>query len=536
MRSQTSSDCIPPADLLWTCLDQALAERSGQTALVHSAGRLTYAELHRDAEALALGLWHHGARSGDTISYQMPNWSETILIVLAAMRLGAICNPIITIYRAKEVAFILSDARSRFVFVPQTYRKFDHAALVAPLAKDAGARMIVCRGRHDDALTFEDLLAEGRRLQAEGRAAELPPVDARSDVLYLYTSGTEGTPKGVRHTHATVMSEARSVIAATRLGPDDTLFMGSPLTHITGFLYASVVGFVLQAKVCLLDVWNIQDAADLIHSESCVWTVGATPFLQGLLEDPAIVERIRSLRIFRCGGADVPPNLIREANALGIRAMRTYGCSEHPTISGGVGDDPAKAATTDGRVHPQNRVRIVDLDDDDHILDAGQVGEIQSQGDELFAGYVNPALNARAFTKDGWFRTGDLGRLDDEGYLTVVGRRKDIIIRKGENISAKEVEDLIIELPQVSQCAVIGVPDAERGEMMLAVCVLVPGASLDLPALTAHLDQSGIARQKFPERLEIIDEMPMNAAGKIRKVDLRSHFSAAAVVAAQTSK
>lgn len=531
MHSQTPNDRSPAPDLLWSCLDRALAERPEKIALVHSAGRLTYAELHRDAEALALGLWHQGARAGDTISYQMPNWSETILIVLAAMRLGAICNPIITIYRAKEVAFILADSRARFVFVPQTYRKFDHAALMAPLAKDADAQMIVCRGSHDDAPTFEGLLAEGRRLQAEGWARELPPVDAQSDVLYLYTSGTEGSPKGVRHTHATVMSEARSVIAATGLGPDDTLFMGSPLTHITGFLYASVVGFVLQAKVCLLDVWNIKDAADLIERESCVWTVGATPFLQDLLENPVIAAQIGSLKIFRCGGADVPPNLIRQANAIGIRAMRTYGCSEHPTISGGVNDDPAKAATTDGRVHPQNRVRIVDLDDESRILGTDQIGEIQSQGDELFAGYVNPALNARAFTHDGWFRTGDLGRLDAEGYLTVVGRRKDIIIRKGENISAKEVEDLIAELRQVSQCAVIGIPDAERGEMMVAICVLNPGTSLDLSMLTAHLEQSGIARQKFPERIEIIDEMPMNAAGKIRKVDLRSRFSAAPTAA-----
>ncbi|MFP1646069.1 AMP-binding protein [Pontitalea aquivivens] len=512
-------------NLLWAYLDQALQERPNQVALVHSQGKFTYAELHRDAEALALGLHHLGARAGDTISYQMPNWSETVLIVLAAMRLGAICNPIITIYRAKETAFILSDAGARFVFVPKSYRKFDHAALMAPLARDANAQMIVCRGRFGDALTYEDVLATGRRLQAEGQATSLPSVDPQSDVLYLYTSGTEGMPKGVRHTHATIMNEAHSVIEATRLGPADTLFMGSPLTHITGFSYACVVGFVIQSKVCLLDVWNIDDAADLIEREACVWTVGATPFLQGLIEDPAIVHKIRSLRIFRCGGADVPPHLIRQANIIGIRAMRTYGCSEHPTISGGVDDDPAKAATTDGRVHRRNRVRIVDLENDDLILCAGEVGEIQSMGPELFAGYVNSDLDTRAFTPDGWFRTGDLGRLDADGYLTVVGRRKDIIIRKGENISAKEVEDLIMELQQVSQCAVIGVPDADRGEMMVAVCVLAPTATLDISTLTHHLEHSGIARQKFPERLEIIDEMPMNAAGKIRKVDLRARFS-----------
>ena len=518
----TSSD-----NLLWSHLDRALTDRPRHTALVHGAGRLTYAELHRDAEALALGLAALGAKSGDTISYQMPNWRETVLIALAAMRLGAICNPIIPIYRAKEVSFILDNARSRFVFVPRHYRGFDHAGLIGPLAKEVGATMIVCQSADASALHFEQVIAQGRALQERGAARDLPSVDPSSDALYLYTSGTEGVPKGVRHTHKTIMNEARSVIAATRLSAHDTLFMGSPLTHITGFLYATVVGFVLQTKICLLDVWNIRDAADLIEKESCVWTVGATPFLQGLIQDPELAQRIHSLKIFRCGGADVPPDLIRRANALGIRAMRTYGCSEHPTISGGVDDDPAKAAVTDGRVHPQNRVRIVDLDDDDHVMGFGQIGEIQTRGDELFVGYVDASLNSRAFTPDGWFRTGDIGTIDAENYVTVVGRRKDIIIRKGENISAKEVEDLISELPQVSQCAVIGIPDPERGEMLCAVCVLSPEAKLDLAFLVAHLERCGMARQKWPERLEVIAEMPMNAAGKIRKVDLRAQFAPA---------
>ena len=176
-------------------------------------------------------------------------------------------------------------------------------------------------------------------------------------------------------------------------------------------------------------------------------------------------------------------------------------------------------------MHAQNRVRIVDLDDDNHILKPGEVGEIQSRGDELFLGYVDHSLNAKAFTADGWFRTGDLGRLDEDDYITVLGRRKDIIIRKGENISAKEVEDLILDLPQVRQCAVVGVPDAERGELMVAACVLAHGAHLSLDEIADHLQRVGIARQKFPERLEIIDQMPMNAAGKVLKVALRARFS-----------
>jgi cyclohexanecarboxylate-CoA ligase len=294
-------------------------------------------------------------------------------------------------------------------------------------------------------------------------------------------------------------------------------------------MYASIAGPVLGAKVCLLDIWNVQDAASLIEQEECTWTVGATPFLQMLLDGPGIAEHIRSLRIFRCGGADVPPQLIRRAQQRGIRAMRTYGCSEHPTVSGGVADDPGKAATTDGRVHPDNQVRIVDLDDE-RTLPPGEVGEIQTKGPELFLGYIDRSLDPKAFTPDGWFKTGDLGRLDGDNYLTVVGRRKDIIIRKGENISAKEVEDLILELPEVRQCAVIGVPDRDRGEMVVAVCVAAESYALTLDNISAHLRQAGIARQKFPERLEIIEAMPMTAAGKILKVDLRAMFSAAQTI------
>ena len=524
MSAVSASGAAPLPRTLWEYLDTHRRETPSKTALVHPDGRLTFAELCSEAEALALALIEIGARPGDTVSYQMPNWAETVLIALATMRIGAICNPIVSIYRSREVGFLLDNARARFVFLPETYRGFGYAEMIAPLAKLAGAQMIVCRGSHPEALGFDALLARGRALLTEGNVA-FPAADPDSDALYLYTSGTEGQPKGVRHSQTTLLSEARSVLRATGIGPDDTLFMGSPLTHITGFAYACIAGPVRGLKVCLLDIWDTREAARLIAREKCVWTVGATPFLQGLLDDPQMADDISSLRIFRCGGADVPPSLIRKAQARGIRAMRTYGCSEHPTISGGVEDDPARAATTDGKVHAHNRVRIADLDDETKILGPGAVGEIQSRGDEVFLGYVDSRLDIAAFTPDGWLRTGDLGHLDAENYVTVVGRKKDIIIRKGENISAKEVEDLVAELPQVRQCAVIGLPDGERGEMMVAVCVLEPGTALTLPDIAAHLTAAGIARQKYPERLELLGAMPTNAAGKIRKVDLRAMFA-----------
>ncbi|MBR9765527.1 MAG: AMP-binding protein [Rhodobacteraceae bacterium] len=511
------SDTVP--DLLWGYLDRVVEAEPGRTALVHSEGRITYGELQQDATNLARGLVALGVTADDTVSFQLPNWIETATIVLAVMRIGAICNPIIPIYREREVRFITGEARSKVIFVPETYRGFDHAALVAPIARDLGAEMVVCRGSRSGQKSYDDLLELGRRSQVEIRD---PDPDA--DALYLYTSGTEGNPKGVRHSQRTLLDESRSVIEATELTGADTLFMGSPLSHITGFMYASISGTVLGAKVCLQDIWDVPTAVSLIETEGCSWTVGATPFLQGLLEFPE-PERLGSLRKFRCGGADVPPHLIRIAQERGIRAMRTYGCSEHPTISGNVSDNPAKAATTDGRVHRRNAVRIVDVDDESRILAVGEKGEIQSRGPEVFLGYVDATLDQKAFTPDGWLRTGDLGTLDADGYVTVTGRKKDIIIRKGENISAKEIEDAILEMPAISQCAVIGVPDTERGEMMVACCVPRAGQRPTLADITAHLSVAGFAKQKYPERLVRLEALPMNAAGKIRKVELREAYT-----------
>jgi cyclohexanecarboxylate-CoA ligase len=281
----------------------------------------------------------------------------------------------------------------------------------------------------------------------------------------------------------------------------------------------------------LVDVWQPEEGAALIERERCTWTCGATPFLQGLVYDPAVRKHdISSLRVFRCGGADVPPKLIRDAHALGLQAFRSYGSSEHPTVSGIAGDDPDKAATTDGRVHDHVEIRIADLDDERHILPPGEVGEIQTRGPDRFLGYRDAALDRDALTVDGWLRSGDLGFLDADRYLTIVGRRKDIIIRKGENISAKEIEDVLSEHPAIEQVAVIGLPDQERGEIVTAVCVLKSGASFSFDDMTRHFGGTEIAKQKFPERLEVVGALPMTAAGKIRKSELRERYTGGTVV------
>jgi cyclohexanecarboxylate-CoA ligase len=513
--------------LLWPYV-LANAQRDPQgTALVHTGGRVSFADLVADANALARGLECLGIGAGDVVSYQLPNWLETCVLVLALMRLGAVANPIVPIFRRKELSFILKESRSKALFVPIRYREFDYFGLAQELSRESALKIVTCRGEQPHTPSLASLLEQYR---GQSPLCALPDPDA--DAFLIYTSGTVGNPKGVRHSQRTLITEALSLRSVNRLSAGNVGLLPSPLTHITGVMYGNFLPAVSAGTLCLMDLWTPSGAARLIESERCQWLIGATPFLQGLVSDPEVRRYdLSSLQLVRCGGADVSPKLIRDARALGITAVRTYGSTEHPGISGIAAQDAEKSALTDGKVHDHIEIRIVDPEHESRILPLGQVGEIHSRGPELFLGYQDPSLNADAFTADGWFRTGDLGFLDAQRYLTIVGRRKDIIIRKGENISAKEVEDALIELPSLERVAVIGVPDPERGEMVVAVCVAKPGASVSLADLTAHLKRCGMARQKYPERIELLDQLPMTAAGKVRKVEIRARFAAKAAEA-----
>jgi cyclohexanecarboxylate-CoA ligase len=506
--------------LLWSYLTANADRHPGKTAVVHHAGRCSFGELLAAAEAMSSALNELGIRAGDTVSYQLPNWLEAMVVVLGALRLGAVANPIVPIYRQREVGFIVREAQTKVLFVPASYRGFDHVVMAREIDAPSLRAIVACGGAPSGILSYEAMLDGHWR-----RALDAPGPSPDDEAFLLYTSGTVANPKGVLHSQRTLLTDALSMVATTDVSEADVCFVASPVTHITGALYAHFLPQIHGNTLCLVDVWRPGDGAALIARERCTWTTGATPFLQGLVYDTEVQKHdISSLRVFRCGGADVPPKLIRDARAHGIQAFRSYGSSEHPTISGIAGDDPNKAATTDGRVHDHIDIRVVDLNSG-RPVPAGQPGEIQTRGPELFLGYRDAALNRDAFTEDGWFRTGDLGILDAERFIRIVGRRKDIIIRKGENISAKEVEDVLMEHPALDRVAVIGLPDAERGEMVTAVCVTRPGAVFSFDDMTRHLASAGLARQKYPERLEFVDVLPMTASGKILKNKLRDQFS-----------
>jgi cyclohexanecarboxylate-CoA ligase len=448
----------------------------------------------------------------------LPNWLESIVLHHAVIRIGAVSNPIVAIYREREVGFILKQSKARVYICPSVFRGFDYAAMIGKLRStlpDLRHVVVVGGGGGAGTLSFEELMAD---------AGDPIPVQrsANDVILLLYTSGTTADPKGALHTHNTLGYENRSIIDLYATTPDDTIFMPSPLTHITGLLYGVQMPFIVKASVVLQDVWDVDRALELIDKYNCTWCMGATPFLHGLANRSA--NGASPLRFFACGGADVPPDLVREATSrLGAFVTRVYGSTEYPTaLSGAPGDPLDKCAGTDGRPIADAQARVV-LADGQHA-GVGMEGELQVRGPEMFVGYLDDRLNEDSFTPDGWFRTGDLAQRDAEGYFQITGRIKDIILRGGENISAKEVEDLIFEHPKVSEAAVVAKPDPVMVERVCAFVVPMPGEDVDLPEMVAYLRQRGIANQKLPEFLVVVDELPRTASGKIQKFRLRDRL------------
>ena len=483
--------------------------------------RLTYREIDRLSDHVAGHLHALGVGKGDTVSFQLPNWWEFTLLHLACLKAGAVSNPLMVIFRERELGFMLALAETRILVVPQRFRGFDYPAMAANLrgALPALTHVFVAGGQGPDG--FDTLLTPPPSMPD---ATSRPGPDEA--IQLLYTSGTTGEPKGVLHTSNTMLSNLGPFAERLHLGTDDVIHMPSPLAHQLGFMYGLVLPVMLGCKAVLQDLFAPAEMARQIVQEGATFTMGATPFLNDLTE---YVEQTGtqtpSLRVFVSAGAPIPRALVTKARkALGASIISAWGMSENGAVTTTRPDDPEeKATSTDGCALPGMEVRVVDLDDKQ--LPPGQEGRLQARGCSNFIGYLKrPELdNTNA---EGWFDTGDLARMDADGYIRIAGRSKDIIIRGGENIPVVEVEGLLFRHPAIAEVAIVGYPDARLGERACAFVKLREGAVLSFADMTGYLQAQHMARQYIPERLEIVAELPRTPSGKIQKFRLREVVAA----------
>jgi cyclohexanecarboxylate-CoA ligase len=488
-------------------LRRYVAADPGRAVVADAEYQITADELISAIAAQQRRLRAAGVRRGDLVCAQLPNWWESVAIAHAVWGLGAVLCPVPVNHRTAEIAAILTAAPPAAYLAPARYRSTEYEPLVAEAMRRAGVRVPwLAIGRGPFAA---DQPAGGEAAAGE---AELSG-DLDAICMLMFTSGTTGRPKGVLHSHRSLLAEARSISDLFELD-GARVYMPSPIGHITGLVYGVLMPLLMDGSVVLQAEWDPEVGLRLIEEHGCTFSVGATPFLRGLTDSYRRAARESRLAAFVCGGADVPSSLIREGQrALGAVVVRAYGLTEMPTVTcGGPADPPAVQAETDGRLTGTSRARLA--------READGAGELEVCGPELCLGYLDPADTAAAFTPDGWFRTGDLARLGPGGTVTIAGRAKDIIIRGGENISVKEVEDYLIDHPQITDVAIVGVPDPVLGERACAF-IIAPGAAPSLADVTAFLISRDIARHKIPERLLVVSELPRTPSGKIQKFVLR---------------
>ena len=508
-------------DTTLAILTRDLAQREPERVLlVEQGNEYTAAALYAEALRLASALRRRGLQAGDVISYQIPNWYEGSVINIAAALAGLIVNPLVPIYRDREIAFMLEDVGTKMVFVPERFRNFDYAQMYCRINQTLPhpAEVVVLRGQVDGCIGYADLLAAGVIDDP------LPPVDPDSVYVVMHTSGTTGRPKCVVHSHNSFLVQGAVHAMELRTSDHEIQLVATPISHIAGIIVANLTPVVAGAKVILMDTWHPQAAVDLVERYQVNACGGATPFLKGLLEAAkAAGTHLPTLTKAACGGATVPPELIYQAHDWFVNALayRAYGCTEVPTITAGITsrDDIEYGANTDGRIK-HTEIRIVDAVTG-QVIPSDHEGEILVRGAAMMLGYLRPEDNDDAFDDDGFFRTGDLGRVVDGQYLLITGRKKDLIIRNGENLSPKEIEDALFTHPGIDNVAVVGMPSAKTGEAVCAFIVPRPGHAFDLAEVTRHLVTFGLARQKIPERVVVIDSLPISPQGKILKKDLR---------------
>jgi acyl-CoA synthetase (AMP-forming)/AMP-acid ligase II len=513
---------ITDARSLWELIERRVSETPDALLGVDEDARaITYAEYRDAAGHAAAGLAELGVGEGTPVSWSLPTWIESLVLVGALSRLGAVQNPILPIYRQREIGFVTKQTGAKLVIVPSTWKGFDYEGMAREIASGQPGL---------------DVLVVDRKLP-DADPASLPPAAAApsspadAPVRWaFYTSGTTADPKGARHTDATIMASAYGMTKALALEPSDVSALVFPFTHIggIGWLFSSMmVGF----KTIVIEAFDPTTTIPVLQREGVTLAGAGTPFHMAYLaaqrENPG-EKLFPDARAFPGGGAAKPVQLHYDVKKElgGVGVVSGYGLTECPILAmSTVADPDVKLAETEGRTTPGVDVKVVKLDGT--VARPGEEGEIRVKGPMLFRGYIDSSLDADAFDEDGWFRTGDLGFQDADSYIAITGRLKDVIIRKGETISAKEVEDLLFTHPGVGDVAVIGLPDDASGER--ACAIVVPADAEAPPNLEDIFDfctQAGLMTQKIPEQLEVVDVLPRNATGKVLKHELRKQYAA----------
>ncbi|MBE7373785.1 AMP-binding protein [Pseudomonas sp. AL-54] len=485
---------------------------------------LSYRELDRIVTRMAAGLASLGVEKSDVISCQLPNWWQMTALHLACVRIGAILNPLMPIFREHELSFMLGHAQSRVLVIPKVFRGFDYAAMIDGLRGELPhlQRILVIGGEGDN--SFEQVLLEQPwEERVDTRALFADRLLGGDDVVQLlYTSGTTGEPKGVLHTSNTLFSNVRPYAERLHLNRDDIIFMASPIAHQTGFLYGLMMPIYLQTTTVLQDAWDPLYAVKVAAVEKPTFTMASTPFLADLLEVAhKHRDELSSLRIFVAAGAPIPEALVERAgSAVNAQIISAWGMTENGAVTmTRPEDDAGRAIHSDGVVLPYMDVQVVD--DHGQVVPNGSEGNLMVRGASLFVGYLKrPELYG--VDNHGWFATGDLARMDAQGYIRITGRTKDVVIRGGENVPVVEIENLLYKHPAISAVALVGCPDERLGERVCAYVTLHDGhSSLTLEDVVNFLLEQRLTRNYLPEYLEVLPALPRTPSGKIQKFKLR---------------
>ncbi|EFT1904593.1 medium-chain fatty-acid--CoA ligase [Escherichia coli] len=481
----------------------------------------TYSALDHAASCLANWMLAKGIESGDRIAFQLPGWCEFTVIYLACLKIGAVSVPLLPSWREAELVWVLNKCQAKMFFAPTLFKQTRPVDLILPLQNQLPQlQQIVGVDKLAPAtssISLSQIIADNTPLTTA--------ITTHGDELaaVLFTSGTEGLPKGVMLTHNNILASERAYCARLNLTWQDVFMMPAPLGHATGFLHGVTAPFLIGARSVLLDIFTPDACLALLEQQRCTCMLGATPFVYDLLN---VLEKqpadLSALRFFLCGGTTIPKKVARECQQLGIKLLSVYGSTESSPHAVVNLDDPlSRFMHTDGYAAAGVEIKVVD--DARKTLPPGCEGEEASRGPNVFMGYFDePELTARALDEEGWYYSGDLCRMDEAGYIKITGRKKDIIVRGGENISSREVEDILLQHPKIHDACVVAMPDERLGERSCAYVVLkAPHHSLSLEEVVAFFSRKRVAKYKYPEHIVVIEKLPRTASGKIQKFLLR---------------